>query len=68
VIARCRGLLLNGRVPDEGAVAETAMAWMAGKVVVLYRSDSRSFIAGGDNPLVAGLGTFVTVPTIPEIA
>jgi hypothetical protein len=44
------------------------MAWMAGKVVVLYRSDSRSFIAGGDNPLVAGLGTFVTVPTIPEIA
>jgi nucleoside 2-deoxyribosyltransferase len=70
VLHGCQGLVanLNGRVPDEGAVAEASMAWMAGKVVVLYKSDSRSPMHGADNPLVAGLGQFVTVSTIPEVA
>jgi hypothetical protein len=61
-------LNMNGRVPDEGAVAETAMAWMAGKAIVIYKADSRSLIQGNDNPLVLGLGNFVKVSTIPEIA
>lgn len=66
----CDGLAcnLNGRTPDEGAVAEAALAWGAGKAVVLYRADPRSPLQGRDNPLVAGLGGFVTVPTVPEIA
>lgn len=70
VVSGCQGLVLNmnGRVPDEGAVAETAMAWMAGKAVVLYKADSRSLIQGSDNPLVLGLGGFAKVSTIPEIA
>ncbi len=70
VLAGCQGLVLNmnGRVPDEGAVAEAAMAWMAGKAIVLYKADSRSLIQGNDNPLVLGLGNFVKVSTIPEIA
>ncbi len=70
VLAGCQGLVLNmnGRVPDEGAVAETAMAWMAGKAIVLYKADNRSLIQGNDNPLVLGLGNFVKVSTIPEIA
>jgi len=70
VIVGCRGLVmnLNGRVPDEGAVAEAAMAWMAGKALVFYKSDSRSLIQGLDNPLLAGLGGFVRVSTVPEIA
>lgn len=70
VVSGCQGLVLNmnGRVPDEGAVAETALAWMAGKAIVLYKSDSRSLIHGSDNPLVLGLGSFVKVSTIPEIA
>lgn len=70
VIARCDGLVLNlnGRVPDEGAVAEAAMAWMADKAMVLYKSDSRSLIQGNDNELVLGLGNFVKVVTVPEIA
>lgn len=70
VLHDCQGLVanLNGRVPDEGAVAEAAMAWMAGKAVVLYKSDSRSLMHGVDNPLVAGLGQFVTVSTISEVA
>lgn len=70
VVSGCQGLVLNmnGRVPDEGAVAEAAMAWVAGKAVVLYKADSRSLIQGSDNPLVLGLGNFVSVSTIPEIA
>ena len=70
VAAGCQGLALNmnGRVPDEGAVAEAAMAWMAGKAIVIYKADSRSLIQGNDNPLVLGLGSFVKVSTIPEIA
>jgi nucleoside 2-deoxyribosyltransferase len=70
VVSGCQGLVLNmnGRVPDEGAVAEAAMAWMAGKAIVLYKADSRSLIQGSDNPLVLGLGSFVKVSTIPEIA
>lgn len=70
VISACDGLVLNmnGRVPDEGAVAEAAMAWMTSKSIVLYKSDSRSVFRGKDNPLVSGLGSFVTVSTMPEIA
>ena len=70
VVSGCQGLVLNmnGRVPDEGAVAEAAMAWMVGKPIVLYKADSRSLIQGSDNPLVLGLGNFVRVSTIPEIA
>jgi len=70
VLSGCQGLVLNmnGRVPDEGAVAECAMAWMAGKLIVLYKSDSRSLIHGSDNSLVLGLGSFARVSTIPEIA
>lgn len=70
VISACDGLVLNmnGRVPDEGAVAEAAMAWMANKCIVLYKSDSRSLIRGNDNPLVAGLSNFMKVSTTPEIA
>jgi hypothetical protein len=60
VLVRCDGTVvnLNGRVPDEGAVVEGAMAWTAGKAVVLFKDDTRSKIDGLDNPLVAGLGGF----------
>ena len=70
IVSRCQGLVLNmnGRVPDEGAVVEAAMAWMVGKPIVLYKSDSRSLIQGSDNPLVLGLGSFAKVSTVPEIA
>jgi nucleoside 2-deoxyribosyltransferase len=60
VLLSCDGTVvnLNGRVPDEGAVVEGAMAWTAGKVVVLFKDDARSKLDGFDNPLVAGLGGF----------
>lgn len=60
VLVGCDGLImnLNGRVPDEGAVAEAAIAWTAGKPIVLFKDDARAPLEGLDNPLVAGLSAF----------
>jgi len=58
---------LNGRVPDEGAVSEVAMAWARGKVVVGYKADGRSVFAGQDNPLVAGLFKFRLCKSLEEV-
>ena len=68
VLEACHATLvnLNGRVPDEGAIAEAAMAWSAGKTVVGYKADSRSVFGGADNPLVAGLFGFELTRSIPE--
>lgn len=52
---------LNGRVPDEGTVVEAALAWHAGKAIVLYKQDSRSLMQGYDNPMLTGLAGFATV-------
>jgi len=57
----------NGRVPDEGAVSEAAIAWTLGKPLIAYHDDARSMIAGRMNPLLAGLVDFTTVRSIPEI-
>ncbi len=69
VLVSCDGTVvnLNGRVPDEGAVAEGAMAWTAGKAVVLFKDDARSKIDGLDNPLVAGLGGFRLVSRTEDL-
>jgi nucleoside 2-deoxyribosyltransferase len=58
---------LNGRVPDEGAVAEGAIAWTSGKVVVFFKDDLRSPVDGLDNPLVLGLGGFRLVKQIDDL-
>jgi nucleoside 2-deoxyribosyltransferase len=70
VVARCGSLVFNaaGRVPDEGAVAEAAMAYLVGKPVVYFKyGDPRTKIAGVDNPLVRGRGGPETVHSIEEI-
>jgi len=68
VIEACNVIFvnLNGRVPDEGAVAEAAMAWSAGKTVVGYKGDARSVFGGQDNPLVAGLFGFNVASSIQQ--
>ena len=70
VLLECDGTVvnLNGRVPDEGAVVEGAIAWTAGKPVVLFKDDARSKIDGLDNPLVAGLGGFRLVNRSEDLA
>ena len=60
VLRGCDALFsnLNGRVPDEGTVSETAIAWSRGKIVVGYKTDNRTVFNGQNNPLVAGLFNF----------
>lgn len=55
---------MNGRVPDEGAVSEAAMAFAVGHPVVIYKNDARSLVGGKDNPLVAGLSGCEIVNTV----
>jgi len=65
----CHGIVvnLNGRVPDEGAVSEAAMAWTEGKAIVGYKADGRSAFVGRDNPLVAGLFDFKMCHSVREL-
>lgn len=58
---------LNGRVPDEGAVSEAAIAWTLGKPIVAYKDDVRSLISGRVNPMLVGLVEFETKDTIAEL-
>lgn len=69
VVVGCGTLVfnMNGRVPDEGAVAEATMAWMLGKPVVVFKEDVRSAIAGRDNPLVVGPAGFECVTEIEQL-
>ena len=68
VVVGCGSLVcnINGRVPDEGAVAEASMAWTLGKPVVLYKQDIRTAVSGRDNPLVAGLAEFAVAAEFDE--
>jgi nucleoside 2-deoxyribosyltransferase len=58
---------LNGRVPDEGAVSEAAIAWCEGKALIGYKADYRSVFLGKDNPLVVGLFGFRLCEDTEEI-
>lgn len=66
-VCDCMVWNLNGRVPDEGAVSEAAMAWTLGKPLVAYKDDVRSLIAGRVNPLLVGMTDFHTVDDIEGI-
>ena len=46
---------LNGRVPDEGMIVEAAIAWAAGKPLVLYKDDARAPFGGHDNSMLTSL-------------
>ena len=48
-------LNMNGRVPDEGALIETAMAYAVGKPIVVYKNDVRTAFNGMDNSMITGL-------------
>jgi nucleoside 2-deoxyribosyltransferase len=70
ILERCDALVMNmnGRVPDEGAVAETAVAFAAGKALVIYKNDHRTLLNGHDNSMVIGLSqTFSTVEQMEKI-
>jgi len=68
VVVECDAIIvnLNGRVPDEGAVSEAAIAWCYGKIIIGYKADARSVFVGEDNPLVTGLFDFTLHSTFDE--
>lgn len=68
IVHRCGSVVvnLNGRVPDEGAVAETAVAFALGKPIVMYKHDARTVFNGMDNSMITGLSPF-RVETLEDI-
>jgi len=46
---------LNGRVPDEGMIVEAALAYAAGKPLVLFKNDLRAPFGGYDNSMLTSL-------------
>ena len=58
---------VNGRTPDEGAVAEAAIAWTLGKPLIAYSDDVRTLIEGRMNPLLWGMVDFARVQRFAEI-
>lgn len=63
IVKRCDAFVLNmnGRVPDEGAVAEAGIAFAAGRTVVLYKADERTAFDGRDNSMITGLSVLEPV-------
>ena len=57
IVERCSHFVfnMNGRVPDEGGLVETAIAYAAGKPVVVYKNDVRTAFGGRDNSMISGL-------------
>jgi nucleoside 2-deoxyribosyltransferase len=57
LIEGCSGVVcnLNGRVPDEGMIVEAALAYAAGKPLVLFKDDIRAPFGGYDNSMLTSL-------------
>jgi len=57
LIERCGAVVcnLNGRVPDEGMIVEAALAYGAGKPLVLFKDDARAPFGGYDNSMLTSL-------------
>jgi nucleoside 2-deoxyribosyltransferase len=62
---QCTVLNLDGRVPDEGSLVESALAWCAGHPVVPYKSSAITELDGHDNPMIAALSGWTSVPSDP---
>jgi nucleoside 2-deoxyribosyltransferase len=70
LLARCTCVVFNldGRVPDEGSVVETSLAYAAGKPIVIYKTTPVTFLAGQDNPMIEGFSTtWTNHATIPDV-
>ena len=57
LLERCSAVVcsLNGRVPDEGMIVEAALAYAAGKPLVLFKDDARAPFGGYDNSMLTSL-------------
>jgi hypothetical protein len=66
LLGRCGSVVFNldGRVPDDGSVVETAAAFASGKPIVIYKTTPVTMLAGEDNPMVQYLSP---VPYVDDL-
>lgn len=69
LIERCNAVVcnLNGRVPDEGMIVEAALAYGAGKPLVLFKDDARAPFGGYDNSMLTSLARGKIVRKLNEL-
>lgn len=71
IAERCDSFVfnMNGRVPDEGGVVETAVAFALGRPLVVYDADRRSLASGRSHPMIVTAAGAVTddIGRIPEV-
>jgi nucleoside 2-deoxyribosyltransferase len=69
LIERCNAVVcnLNGRVPDEGMIVEAAIAYSAGKPLVLFKDDVRAPFGGYDNSMLTSLAHGKIVKNMNEL-
>src|SRR5664280_392083 len=69
LIERCGAVVcnLNGRVPDEGMIVEAALAYVAGKPLVLFKDDVRAPFGGYDNSMLTSLAHGKIVRRLKEL-
>ena len=58
---------LNGRVPDEGMIVEAAIAFAAGKPLVLFKDDVRAPFGGYDNSMLTSLARGKIIKRLREL-
>lgn len=58
---------INGKVPDTGTVVEAALAWQAGRVVILFQDQGELLVQGADNPMFSYLKSCDLVQEIPRL-
>jgi nucleoside 2-deoxyribosyltransferase len=54
IAERCDSFVfnMNGRVPDEGGIVETAVAFAMGRPLLIYNGDRRSLAGGRPHPMI----------------
>jgi len=69
LIEQCGAVVcnLNGRVPDEGMIVEAALAYAAGKPLVLFKDDARAPFGGYDNSMLTSLVRGEIVKNLKEL-
>lgn len=69
IVERCDYFVfnMNGRVPDEGGVAEAGFAYAAGKPMIIYKNDVRTVFNGSDNAMVSCLSHAPLVSDVKKI-
>lgn len=61
-------MLLDGRVPDEGACVELGIAFALEKKCLGLKTDKRSLMNGEDNPLILGCFNWKVAHSLDQLA